>query len=531
MIEGRILATTNATEKSREQLFFVWNGTSWVQDTSNLVTSVFVSQMGCLLAWYERQRERCLGTLYASRPKLKEFVVGGVLKRLDHEEVNPKQMRKIKMAAEACVKERDQTMPSFGKINVQDPSDVRKCMHFVVTELNVKGLVDLFDQDPTVANAPNGLIDLRTGALLPHHLQDLCNNQTCMYIPGASTGPTARFRTFLMEVLPPTVIEWLQMFLGYCLIGEMSEELFVIANGLSGANGKGVLDEALRKAFGSYYCAGSKAIFIKPSFKANGSSASSHLMQIRTKRLVRNNESKGVKEPHASFLKEATGGGPLQARKLFCKSQSYVPQYKLVLFTNYRPHFPSDDSALLRRLVLMMFNYTFKTPDELDPKNKWHKPIDVSIKEYFESDEGAADTLDFCVQGAIIYYAKKAFAPAAKVLSPIPDEFKAAAKEYAEENDKLQVFIDEACKIGEPSGDFSVAKSDFVDAFRIFLCAGGHDTSLADDTSLTRAMCLKGFLQKRPGEGNAPLIITLDKKKRGRGFFGIRLKTEAELQA
>jgi P4 family phage/plasmid primase-like protien len=328
-------------------------------------------------------------------PELKGFVVGGVLKTLDHEEVNPKQMRKIKMAEEACVKERDQTMPSFGKINVQDPSDVRKCMHFVVTELNVKGLVDLFDQDPTVANAPNGLIDLRTGALLPHHPQDLCNNQTSMYIRGASTRPTARFRTFLMEVLPSVVIEWLQMFLGYCLTGEMSEELFVIANGLSGANGKGVLDEALRKGFGSYYCAGSKAIFIKPSFKANGSLASSHLMQIQTKRLVKNNESEGVEELRASFLKEATGGGPLQARELFCKSQSYVPQYKLVLFTNYRPHFPSEDSALLRRLVLMMFNYTFKTPDELDSKNKWHKPIDVSIKEYFESDEGAADTWTF----------------------------------------------------------------------------------------------------------------------------------------
>jgi hypothetical protein len=68
MIEGRILATSNETEKSREQLFFVWNGTSWVQDTSNLVASVFVSQMGCLLAWYERQRERFFGTLYTNRP-------------------------------------------------------------------------------------------------------------------------------------------------------------------------------------------------------------------------------------------------------------------------------------------------------------------------------------------------------------------------------------------------------------------------------------------------------------------------------
>jgi phage/plasmid-associated DNA primase len=96
-------------------------------------------------------------------------------------------------------------------------------------------------------------------------------------------------------------------------------------------------------------------------------------------------------------VKEASGGGGLDARELYCKPQSYVPQFKLCLFTNFRPHFPSDDSALIRRIVLIMFNYTFKNPNELDATNKWHKRIDLSLKPYFESDAGAADTLDFCV--------------------------------------------------------------------------------------------------------------------------------------
>jgi phage/plasmid-associated DNA primase len=250
-------------------------------------------------------------------------------------------------------------------------------------------------------------------------------------------------------------------------------------------------------------------------------------MQIRTKRFVTNDESEGVEELHASFVKEASGGGELDARKLYCKSQSYVPQFKLCLFTNFRPHFPSDDSALIRRIVLIIYNYTFKNPDELDATNKWHKPIDLSLKPYFESDAGAADTLDFCVQGAIMYYAKKALALASKVLSPVPREFSAVAKEYAEENDKLQVFIDEACMT--EGADLSVAKSDFVEAFTNFLYTGGHDVNLAGD-GLARAMCLKGFSQKPPDGRNNPMIRTLDAKKRGKGFFGIRLKTEKELK-
>jgi hypothetical protein len=63
MIEGRILVTTNEAEKTRDQLFFAWNGTSWVQGTSNLVTSVFTSQMGCLLKWYKKKREKALGSV------------------------------------------------------------------------------------------------------------------------------------------------------------------------------------------------------------------------------------------------------------------------------------------------------------------------------------------------------------------------------------------------------------------------------------------------------------------------------------
>jgi phage/plasmid-associated DNA primase len=105
---------------------------------------------------------------------------------------------------------------------------------------------------------------------------------------------------------------------------------------------------------------------------------------------------------------------------------------------------------------------------------------------------------------------------------PFPKAFSVAAKEYAGENDKLQAFIDDHCVTkGQP--DLKVAKADFVEAFKNFLFAGGHDVGLARD-GLTRAMRVKGFLQTSPGDGNAPMIPMLDKKSRGRGYFGIRLK-------
>jgi hypothetical protein len=75
-----------------------------------------------------------------------------------------------------------------------------------------------------------------------------------------------------------------------------------------------------------------------------------------------------------------------------------------------------------------------------------------------------------------------------------------------------------------------VAKTDFVEAFRNFLYAREHDVGLAGD-GLARALRLKGFLQEPSGGGRGLMIKTLDGKSRGRGFFGIRLKTEWELEA
>jgi putative DNA primase/helicase len=416
-------------------------------------------------------------------------------------------------------------MPSFGQLNVQDPTHVTKCLHSTVTELFVAQLAERFDQNPRVANAANGLIDLETGQLDPHHPKDLCNNQTFKYVQGASTAPNARFRTFVISVLCESVVDWVQMFLGYCLTGETCEELFAILNGCGG-NGKTLLKNALQKAFGSYCTTGDKAIFIKPAFRQNGSAASSHLMHIKAARLVLCDESNEVEHLNCGSVKELSGGGGINARELFCKTENYTPHFKLFLLTNYRPIFPADDLGLIRRLLLIMFDKIFRSEDQIDKYNPMHRPIDTGLKAYMESDEGAVDTLDFCVQGAKMYYACKAASPGVPALAPIPKLFSAAVEGYMTENDQLKAFITDCCVVGE---QHKVTKVEFASAYANFLREGSHDTAMAGDGILLRAMLMKNILQK-PFKGNGRMILMTDgSKRRAGGFFGIRLKTDEEL--
>jgi phage/plasmid-associated DNA primase len=227
------------------------------------------------------------------------------------------------------------------------------------------------------------------------------------------------------------------------------------------------------------------------------------------------------------FIKESTDEGHIEARELFCKTQSYVLQYKLCLFTNYRPGFSSDDAALIHRIVLITFEFMYKDAHELDVGNSRHKLMDTTLKPYFDSDEGAADTLDFCVECATMFYAKKREAPTSKALSPIPEVFSAAAREYMGENDKFQLFIDQKCTVG---ANYSITKDDFVDRFANFLYASGYDASLAGE-GLNRAMRMKGF-SSTPSDGRKNWMIQrLNNRGRMSGFFGIRLLTEEELKA
>jgi hypothetical protein len=125
-----------------------------------------------------------------------------------------------------------------------------------------------------------------------------------------------------------------------------------------------------------------------------------------------------------------------------------------------------------------------------------------------------------------MFYAKKREAPTSKALSPIPEVFSAAACKYAEENDKLQMFIDESCITGV---SFAVTKADFVEHFTTFLCAGGYDTSLTGD-GLEKAMGIKGFPQKPLDRKKNKHIKMLHSKVRKGGFFGLRLNTDKEMQ-
>ena len=100
--------------------------------------------------------------------------------------------------------------------------------------------VDIWDADPWLLNTPDGVVDLRTGKLL--ELNSSGDYRTMQITAVGPSGDCPRFKAFMSEVMADDteMVAFVQCVLGYCLTGDISEEVIFFLHG-TGQNGKGVL--------------------------------------------------------------------------------------------------------------------------------------------------------------------------------------------------------------------------------------------------------------------------------------------------
>lgn len=216
---------------------------------------------------------------------------------------------------------------------------------------------DAWDRDKWQLVTPTATLDLRTGAARPALPTDLCRNCT-----GATYDPDARalrFDRFLDEVFAgdERVIAYLQRLAGYCLTGDVREQVFVLLHGL-GANGKSVLLSTLGYVMGSYaHIAPFQAFAAR--YGTGGDVPSPELAAFQGKRLIVASETREGTRLDEGRMKNLSGGEVITARYLFGKYFSFTPEGKILLGANHKPRVSDDSLAFWRRCHVLPFNETF----------------------------------------------------------------------------------------------------------------------------------------------------------------------------
>lgn len=277
------------------------------------------------------------------------------------------------------------------------------------------------DANQWLFNCLNGVIDLRTGDLLPHDPNMLLSKLAPVEYKLNAQCPT--WLRFINQIFneKSDLIRFVQKALGYTLTGDTSEQCIFIAHGL-GANGKSTLFGTIASLMGDYSMQTPMETLMA---KKNDGGVPNDIARLKGTRFVMASEAAEGRRLNEPLLKQLTGQDVITARFMRGEWFEFEMLGKIWIATNFKPVVRGDDQALWRRLRLLPFEVVIPPAQrDKDLTNKLLKEL--------------PGILLWCIEGCLAWQ-KEGLIP--------PREVAIATEEYQSEMDTLSAFLDECCKL------------------------------------------------------------------------------------
>ena len=281
-----------------------------------------------------------------------------------------------------------------------------------------------FDSDQYIVVVKNGVVDLRSGKLMPHDSKRLVSKKIDInYKPDAKADV---FNAFLVDITlgRGELIEFLQRWFGLCLSGDTTPQVFTILYG-TGANGKSTLADVVQYIMADYATTAPSDTLIE---KRYGAGIPNDLAGMRGSRAVFASETGADSRLDEGRVKLMTGGDYISARFMRGEFFRFKPVWKIMLLTNHKPRIVSSDYGIWRRIVLVPFDYTVPQ-DKMDP---------MLVDKLKAEAEGI---LAWMVKGFVKYFLDGGGKKGLKIPKVVEEE----VMDYKMEEDALEQFVSEKC--------------------------------------------------------------------------------------
>ncbi|MFT8390742.1 MAG: phage/plasmid primase, P4 family [Sporolactobacillus sp.] len=326
---------------------------------------------------------------------------------------------------------------------------------------------------PFLLNCKNGVLDLKTGQLLPPDRRYLMTMNTGINYDAHACCPT--WLTFLKSALcgpdgtPKTaIIDFLQRAIGYALTGDTREQVIFFLWG-QGNNGKTTLLNILKAILGDYAISTNADTFTT-KMDGGGGAINNDIARLNGARFVPTSESEANKQLSEALVKQLTGGEAITARFLRKEFFEYMPQFKIFFATNYKPIIRGGDDGIWRRIRLLPFEHKI-APERVD------KTLPVKLMNELPG------ILNWAVAGCLKWQREGLEAP---------PEVRQATADYKEEMDLLHGFIADCC-IENP--DARVLASALHKVYLRWATENGE--FLLKQRAFNTKMEMRGFTKKR----------------------------------
>ncbi len=291
------------------------------------------------------------------------------------------------------------------------------------SEPEVPILPEAFDTDKMLINVQNGTVDLRTGCLKPHTKADLITKiSPVIYEPGAKCPVWERFLDRIFQS-KKDLISYIQRKCGYILTGETSEEDLDILYGIGG-NGKSKLTDEFVYIMGDYHVKANVETIQENKYK-NGSAPSPDVARLKGARLVTVSEPEKGTQLNESKVKDMTGRDTLTARHLHQEPFDFKPEFKLWIYTNYKPIIKGQDRGIWRRIKLIPF-------EVIIPEAEEDKQLDKKLK------AESSGIFNWMLAGCLEWQQNGL---------KVPKQILDATANYKEDMDYLGHFFEDCCEI------------------------------------------------------------------------------------
>ncbi len=326
-----------------------------------------------------------------------------------------------------------------------------------------------FDCDDYAFNVLNGTIDLRTGLLRGHQSRDLITKLVEVEFDPGATCPV--WDNFLQDILPSAAVrEFLQRYLGYCLTGDVGEQVLAFFYG-SGANGKSTFLATMQHLFGCYSCQAPDSLLLARKHAAHPT----EITVLDGRRLAVCSEIEHGWRLHEPRVKQLTGGDRITARRMREDFWEFDPTHKIIIAANHKPRIRGTDEAIWRRILLVPFEITIPR-DKRDPK----------LLERLQRE--SSGILAWLVGGCLAWQ-EQGLAP--------PEAVLAASARYRNEEDIVAKFLGERCSIVE---GHSIAKRELYLQYELWANESGEAT--LSKRGFGARLIEQGFGDRRLGKEN-----------------------------
>lgn len=331
------------------------------------------------------------------------------------------------------------------------------------------------DSHSLLFNCENGVVDLKTGELLPHDRELLITKISPIEYDRNAKCPN--WISFLEGIfLTPAgepdheLIEFIQRAIGYSLTGETKEQVMFFLFG-NGRNGKSTFINVIQDLMGDYGRQTNSDTFIK---KKNDSGINNDVARLDGARFVSAVESEEGQQLAESLVKQITGGEKMSARFLRQEYFEFTPQFKVFFTTNHKPIIKNNDEGIWRRVRLVPFTVTI-------PEDKIDYDLPTKLREEMPG------VFRWAVEGCLKWLASGLGESTA---------IKKATNDYREDMDILGPFFEEKCV---------VHKNAKVEAKRLYTLykewCFKNDEMEIKNRPFYRQLETRGFKKKR-GTGN-----------------------------